>query len=109
MRMDMPEASIEVTPIIRPALSLVFIDLLTSCASVGSVDETTGPAATVEPALTGADRDEQGCIGSVGYRWCAQQTACVRPWNLAEQEGIVNDAESFEQFCALPIDDASGN
>jgi hypothetical protein len=106
--MVMRKASSEVTPILQPVFLCLFIAVLVSCASVDSVEEAAKPAATVEPALTGTDRDEHRCIGSAGYRWCAQQTACVRPWELAEQEGIPNDAESFEQFCAALMDDVEG-
>ena len=30
--------------------------------------------------MVGGDRDEHGCIGSAGYRWCEGLKECVRPW-----------------------------
>lgn len=30
--------------------------------------------------IVGADRDEHGCIGSAGYRWCEGDEKCFRPW-----------------------------
>ena len=47
----------------------------------------------------GADRDEHGCIASAGYQWCAKLEQCVRPWELAAEQGFENTAEAFEAFC----------
>jgi len=33
-----------------------------------------------ESSSLGSDRDEYGCIGSAGYRWCAGEEKCFRPW-----------------------------
>lgn len=30
--------------------------------------------------VVGGDRDENGCIGSAGYTWCAQLNKCIRSW-----------------------------
>ena len=108
MRLVMSNSSTEVMRLFRSSLTGLLIAALASCASGGSGDEVIRPANTAEPGLTGADRDEHGCIGSAGYRWCAQMATCVRPWELAEQEGIENDAEHFDQFCDAPIDDGIG-
>ena len=42
----------------------------------------------------GGDRDAHGCIGSAGYRWCAAQNACVRPWRVA------SSTAEFDARCA---------
>ena len=55
---------------------------------------------TERGGLTGSDRDEHGCIGSAGYRWCEHTNQCERPWELAEQEGFENSREQFEAFCS---------
>jgi len=40
-----------------------------------------------EPIL-GADKDDQGCIGSAGYTWCESKAKCLRVWeeDCPEQE-----------------------
>jgi hypothetical protein len=35
---------------------------------------------TQQTPLVGGDRDENGCMGSAGYRWVSVTKACVRPW-----------------------------
>ncbi len=69
-----------------------------------SAKEPAAPDAPEAPAapregLVGADRDEHGCIGSAGYRWCAKTQQCERPWELAEAEGFENTPEAFKAFC----------
>ena len=49
--------------------------------------------------LTGADRDEHGCIGSAGYSWCAKTKSCERPWELAKSHGFENTQEAFDTYC----------
>ena len=106
--LTMSKESTEVPQILQSVLACLWLALLASCASGGSVDGTAKPAETAAAGLPGADRDEHGCIGSAGYLWCAQLASCVRPWEVAEQEGIQNDAEHFENFCAAPVDDING-
>jgi hypothetical protein len=65
---------------------------------------SSGPAHVSEPAATGpvvvgGDRDEHGCIPSAGYQWCANVSACARPWELASERGFDNSAEAFAAFC----------
>lgn len=52
--------------------------------------------------LTGADRDEHGCIGSAGYSWCASTNQCERPWELAKKNSFENNQEAFDKFCENP-------
>ncbi len=47
----------------------------------------------------GGDRDAHGCIGSAGYQWCESLGSCIRPWELAKQEGLDNTPEVISQFC----------
>ncbi len=59
-----------------------------------------GCNAAPTPPLVGNDRDAHGCIGSAGYRWCAAQQQCVRPWELPlnAAEGSTFEAR-FAQYC----------
>jgi hypothetical protein len=80
----------------RAAYVLLGCGLLTALAACGAaVQNTTPPAPRV-----GADRDEQGCIGSAGYAWCARENACVRPWELARREGFELSAAALKRYCA---------
>jgi hypothetical protein len=54
------------------------------------------------PARVGADRDAHGCIGSAGYRWCAREAACARPWELAKDKGFANEPAAFSAYCDAP-------
>ncbi|MBS1186355.1 MAG: hypothetical protein H6R04_373 [Burkholderiaceae bacterium] len=60
---------------------------------------TSAPASPKTPAAVGADRDAHGCIGSAGYVWCAKESACVRPWELARQKGFDAGSDSFKRYC----------
>ncbi len=57
-------------------------------------------AETGNAQMTGADRDEHGCIASAGYQWCERSGQCERPWELAEKEGFENTPEQFDAFCS---------
>ncbi|WP_409421519.1 hypothetical protein ABHF91_00300 [Pseudaeromonas sp. ZJS20] len=50
----------------------------------------------------GADRDVHGCIPSAGYRWCEQQQACVRPWELTKSDTNQTAEEAFQIQCGTP-------
>ena len=60
-----------------------------------SIEESS----TVDAPAVGADRDENGCIASAGYQWCAATKQCERPWELAESTGIENTGEAFKKYC----------
>jgi hypothetical protein len=62
-------------------------------------DAEPSPAPTDESQRPGSDRDEHGCIGSAGYRWCERTAQCERPWELAEREQLDNSPEAFEAWC----------
>ena len=47
----------------------------------------------------GADRDQHGCIGSAGYQWCNRQQECVRPWELAQRNGMNDSQLAMQQLC----------
>jgi hypothetical protein len=68
--------------------------LLASCANF-QMAEVVPSAQRV-----GADRDARGCIGSAGYAWCARESACVRPWELADVKGFENNEQAFTAYCA---------
>ena len=54
-----------------------------------------------EPAIApGADRDDHGCIASVGYSWCPREAQCVRPWELAREKGFASTEEAFRADCS---------
>jgi hypothetical protein len=61
--------------------------LLVACNSKSAVKKeevkddtakTTATADTSKPILTGADKDEHGCIGSAGYQWSVMKSECIR-------------------------------
>ena len=39
-----------------------------------------------EDEITGGDKDEHGCIGSAGYTWSSEVGACIRDWELDENQ-----------------------
>lgn len=47
----------------------------------------------------GNDRDEFSCITSAGYQWCESLNTCVRPWELAKQQGFNNTPENIKAYC----------
>jgi predicted amidohydrolase YtcJ len=51
--------------------------------------------------VVGGDRDDNGCISSAGYRWCAQLEQCVRPWELATEHEFENTPEQLSAFCDI--------
>ena len=75
-------------------------------------EEATPVTAPVAP---GSDRDDNGCIPSAGYSWCASLSECVRTWETdcpAEGGGNETDAGGdggMDQYgdiltdCALQI------
>ena len=74
------------------ALLAIITSTLSGCGHSPKVIESA-------PPLAGADRDEQGCIGSAGYSWCARESSCVRSWMLAQEKGFANSVEAFEKYC----------
>ena len=52
-----------------------------------------------EPSVVGSDRDDNGCIGSAGYRWCARTQTCERPWEIADKMGFSNTLDEFKAYC----------
>ncbi len=79
---------------VLPAFCLALV--LCAC-SEGEPPRSSGSG--LEPARVGGDRDAHGCIPSAGYQWCEALAECQRPWELAQQEGLENTAEAFQQFC----------
>lgn len=68
----------------------------------------------IESVEVGADRDEQGCIGSAGYQWSSLLKTCIRPFELpfqlsnAQQSSnaglyFTADSSQVEVFCAEGI------
>lgn len=49
--------------------------------------------------MVGDDRDRFGCVSSAGYQWCAAESACVRPWELAKQKGLSLENQSVHHYC----------
>ena len=84
---------------LKVILSLVMYFFMASVMSACKGEQPHYRLAT-RPALVGSDRDEHGCIGSAGYTWCAQQSACVRPWELAREKGFDLGNEAFERYCS---------
>ena len=74
----------------------LFIALVLACVTGCASDDSAAPPAGV----VGSDRDEHGCIGSAGYRWCEHSGQCERPWELAKKAGFENTPEQFDAYCA---------
>ena len=64
----------------------------------------SGKNIKVEKNLPGSDRTAYGCKFSAGYKWCKSINQCVRPWELAIQEGFINSEKPFKEFCTTILD-----
>lgn len=79
------------------AFCLAMAAALTACTST----QQNPPAhSALAPRPVGGERDEQGCLGSAGYAWCAHENVCVRPWELASEKGFERGPQGFERFCS---------
>ncbi len=79
-------------------MNKTYITILTLLVSlVGCTSGTS--AGSDSPPTVGSDRDENGCIGSAGYRWCARTETCERPWEVAEKARFSNTPDEFEKYC----------
>jgi hypothetical protein len=74
-----------------PWLALAVALVVAGCSRVPTV---------APPPPVGADRDAHGCIGSAGYRWCAREGACVRPWELAADRRLPDSPDAVARYCA---------
>lgn len=80
---------------------LACVALLAGCA--GAPPEAPAPEPAPVPIRSiGGDRDAHGCLTPAGYRWCERESACVRPWELAQAKGFGNDAGAFAAYCTAP-------
>lgn len=80
-----------------PMTALLF--LATSLAACNP-EQPAGQAPVTPSVKVGGDRDEHGCIASAGYVWCAKESACARPWELAKEKGFNLDNRGFEDYCS---------
>jgi hypothetical protein len=80
----------------QASLVLFAAFVLAACARPAS----TSSAPTMTPPAPGSDRDAHGCIGYAGYSWCERVSSCVRPWELAQQQGLAADKPGFDAYCA---------
>ena len=80
-------------------LPVIALCLAVAACSDQPPPEETPPGVPDEASMVGADRDKFGCITSAGYRWCGMKLSCVRPFELAEEEGFENTEENFLMFC----------
>ena len=70
--------------------------ILSACSG----ETSSEPGAQAQDAsAVGSDRDAHGCITSAGYRWCAKENECKRPWELAEEKGLDATPEAFDDYC----------
>lgn len=91
---------------IRPSLAALAL-LGTTLAGCSTTPPPAAPAALAPPpeaaapapVLVGDDRDAHGCIASEGYAWCARESACLRPWELARDKGLANSVEAVDLYC----------
>jgi hypothetical protein len=75
--------------------TVTLIALLTLCGC-----DRRESASVPSSPVVGGDRDAHGCIGSAGYRWCAREGACVRPWELAAAKGFASSEEAVNAWCS---------
>jgi len=54
----------------------------TSYSSDSSVSDSSVESNEEGSGMLGGVRDEDGCLGSAGYKWCEKQNNCVRSWEL---------------------------
>eukprot|EP01088_Endostelium_zonatum_P020606 TRINITY_DN767_c0_g1_i1.p1 TRINITY_DN767_c0_g1~~TRINITY_DN767_c0_g1_i1.p1 ORF type:complete len:365 (-),score=92.91 TRINITY_DN767_c0_g1_i1:347-1390(-) len=62
----------------------------------------TGPLMPgTQAGEVGGDADTHGCMAGAGFSWCQKENRCVRPWELAQEKGIVGTmtAETFASYC----------
>ncbi len=76
--------------------SLITVLMISVC--LGGCSASDVPVSNKQ-GLTGADRDQHGCIPSAGYQWCALTNQCERPWQLAKAKGFDNSQEQFQAYC----------
>jgi hypothetical protein len=77
-------------------LLVVSVGILSACT--GETSPEPGAQAK-DTSAVGSDRDAHGCISSAGYRWCAKENECKRPWELAEEKGLDATPEAFDDHC----------
>ena len=70
----------------------------TGTASTPAISSTPGIPVSSGPSV-GSERDAHGCVPSAGYRWCARENSCQRPWELAAQKGFAVDR--FDAYCSV--------
>ena len=70
--------------------------IISACNGESSSEPT---AQAKDASIVGSDRDAHDCITSAGYRWCASENECKRPWELAEEEGFDATPEAFDEYC----------
>ncbi|WP_394836437.1 hypothetical protein LVJ94_05970 [Pendulispora rubella] len=68
-------------------------------SEAASGSASAAPESESARPMPGSDRDAHGCIGSAGYRWCAKENKCVRPWELAKEKGFPLEKESVDTYC----------
>jgi len=60
----------------------------TGCEEEKSIEtEVVRESPVSEERIVGGDRDEHGCIGSAGYRFSEEIGACIRDWELDDNQG----------------------
>jgi hypothetical protein len=83
--------------------------LVASCSTPSQQQAITVKTDSIQPTLTGGDKDEHGCIGSAGYQWSEIKNDCIRVFELPLQlkskdstsiAGVVfaNDSSRVELF-----------
>lgn len=79
--------------------SLLIKILLPSLVLLNACHPSVEPTPII-PQRVGGDRDAHDCIGSAGYRWCAKENACMRPWELATEKQFENSPSGFDSYCS---------
>lgn len=83
----------------RPSTGILSAAPLLPAIFLAGCVSSSSSSAGAEAQMAGSDRDARGCIGSAGYRWCAREKECTRPWELAARAGIDNGEAAFSHYC----------
>ena len=84
-----------------------FSAMMLGALLLGACATGSGSSEADTPSRTGSDRGAKGCIPSAGYQWCTRLERCVRPWELARENGFENTREAFADFCGTPLESSS--
>lgn len=67
--------------IIYVVLAVIFsLAVVVGVSYAGKVHVERVESEKNQEILVGGERDEHGCLGTAGYRWCESKQKCMRFW-----------------------------